>query len=101
MGARHRGIAPVQRPLRACRVEHGEPHCIGAVALDELIGLDDIAEMLAHLAVLADDHLVKQAARERLAVGEEGERSDVAQRLSHKPLVEDEVARVRSRDQPL
>ena len=101
VAAQHRRVAPVQRALRARRVEHRQAHRVRAVALDELVRVDHVAEMLAHLAPVADHHLVEQAARERLAVGEERERADVAQRLRHRPLVEHEVAAVRARHQPL
>ena len=46
-------------------------------------------------------HLVKQAACERLAVGEERERADIPQRLRDGALVVDEVAAVRPRHQSL
>ena len=101
VAAQHGGVAPVQRPLRPRRVEDGEAHGVGAIALDELVGVDHVAQMLAHLAPAAYDHLVKEAAGEGLAVGDEGQRADVAQRLGHGALVEDEVAAVRAGDQAL
>ena len=57
--------------------------------------------MLAHLAPVADDHLVEGAAGEGLPVGEERQRADVAQRLRDRALVEDEVAAVGACDHPL
>ena len=99
--AQHRRVAPVQRSLGTRRVQGREAHGVGAETLHELVGVDDVAEVLAHLAPVADHHLVEEAARERLAVGEELERADVAQRLRHEALVEDEVAAVRPRDDAL
>ena len=101
VAAQHGRVAPVERALRAGRVEDRQPHRVGAVALDELVRVDDVAEVLAHLAPVADHHLVEQAAGERLAVREELERPDVAQRLGDGPLVEDEVAAVRAGHEPL
>ena len=68
---------------------------------DQLVGVDDVAEVLAHLAAVGDDHLVEEAAGEGLAVLEEGEGADVAQRLGHDALVEDEAAAVVAGDEAL
>ena len=96
-----RAVGPVQRLRRARRVEDRDADGVGPVLGDKLVGVDDVAEVLAHLAAVGDDHLVEQAAGERLAVGHEGERPDVAQRLRHHPLVEDEAAAVVAGDEPL
>ena len=69
--------------------------------LDQLVGVDDVAEVLAHLAAVGDHHLVEEAAGERLAVLDEGEGADVAQGLGDDPLVEDEAAAVAAGDRPL
>ena len=77
VAAQHGRVAPVERALRARGVEDREPHGVGAVARHELIGIDDVAEVLAHLAPVADHHLVEKAAGEGLAVAEELERAEV------------------------
>ncbi len=100
-GEAQRAVGPVEGLGRAGRVEHREPHGVGAVLGDQLVGVDDVAEVLAHLAPVGDHHLVEEAAGERLAVLEEGEGPDVAQGLGHDPLVEDEAAAVVAGDEPL
>ena len=100
-GEAHRAVVPVQRLRRPRRVEDRQPHGVGAVAADQLVGVDDVAEVLAHLAPVGDDHLVEEAAGEGLAVLEEGEGADVAQRLGHGALVEDEAAAVVAGDEAL
>ncbi len=100
-GEAQRAVGPVERLGRAGGVEDGEPHGVGAVLGDQLVGIDDVAEVLAHLAPVGDHHLVEEAAGEGLAVREEGEGADVAQRLGHDPLVEDEAAAVVAGDEPL
>ena len=100
-GEAQRAVGPVERLGRPGGVEDREPHRVGAVLGDQLVGVDDVAEVLAHLAAVGDHHLVEEAAGEGLAVGEEGERADVAQRLRHDPLVEDEAAAVVAGDEPL
>ena len=100
-GEAHRAVAPVQRLRRAGRVEDREPDGVGPEPADQLVRVDDVAQVLAHLAAVGDHHLVEEAAGERLAVLEEGEGADVAQRLGHDALVEDEAAAVVARDEPL
>ena len=100
-GEAQRPVGPVERLGRPGRVEDREPHRVGAVLGDQGVGVDDVAEVLAHLAPVGDHHLVEEAAGERLAVGEELERADVAQRLGHDPLVEDEAAAVVAGDEAL
>ena len=97
----HRRVAPVQRSLGTGGVQDRQSHRVGAVSLHQFVGIHHVAQVLAHLAPAADDHLVKEAARERLAVGEEVQRPDIAQRLGDRALVEDEVAAVRARHEPL
>ena len=63
VAAQHRGVAPVQRALGAGRVQHRQAHGVGPVARDQLVGVDHVAQVLAHLAPVADHHLVEQAAR--------------------------------------
>jgi hypothetical protein len=83
------------------RVFAGPADGVGSVATDQLVGVDDVAQVLAHLAAVGDDHLVEEAAGEGLAVGDEVEGADVAQGLGHHPLVEDETAAVVARDEAL
>ena len=100
-GEADRAVAPVQRLRRPRRVEHGQPNGVGAVLGDQLVGVDDVAEVLAHLAAVGDHHLVEEAAGEGLPLLHEGEGADVAQRLGDDALVEDEAAAVVAGDEAL
>ena len=101
MAALHVAVAPVERALRACRVKQRQTDRVGAILVYELVGVDDVAEVLAHLAPIPYYHLVKQAAREGLAVAQELERPDVSQGLGDRALVEHEIAAVRAGHHPL
>ena len=59
-------VAPVEIALGRRREEREEPRRVGAVALDEVVGVDDVALRLAHLGAVLDDHPLGQQAAERL-----------------------------------
>ena len=59
-------IAPVEIALGRRREQAEEPRGVRPVALDERVGVDDVALRLAHLGAVLDDHPLGQQAAERL-----------------------------------
>ena len=65
--------------------EAEEARRVRSVALDQRIGIDDVALRLAHLGAVLDDHALGQQAAERLAEAEEAE---IAEHLGEEPRVQ-------------
>ena len=59
-------IAPVEVALGWRREDTEEARRVGAVALDEIVGLDRVALRLAHLGAVLDHHPLREQVHERL-----------------------------------
>ena len=87
-------VLPLLVLLGRAHEEDVEPQRVGAVALDELVGRDDVALRLRHLRAVAVDHPLVEQARERLA---EADQAEVVQHLREEARVQQVQDRVLDR----
>ena len=78
-------IAPVKITIHGRGKEDEEPCRIRTVAVDDLLGRDDVAERLRHLRAVLDDHALREEVRERLV---EVKHPCVAQYLREEACIE-------------
>ena len=81
----HALVAPLQIPLRRRRKQAEEPHGVGAVALDELVGVDHVALGFRHLGAVFNHHALGEQVGEGFV---DGQIAQVAQQLGEEAGIE-------------